>query len=159
MSERFAESTNLAHGVVEDTIPEDDVYRHDENPVIVWQFGDDYWLGIGSRVGLDTVIEFDSARWEPGEYSGTLWLTKTVGDTKITTGHIDWHAAYPTRELGLVGEWFVERIIDFDDYRSGVDCPECGGEVLHLPMHSACDSPHCDFFCEGHLDPPEDTRD
>lgn len=151
-TERFDESTNRTYGVVDDAIPEEDIYRHDENPVSVSQFDEDgqYWLHIGSRVGLDTTIMFDSVRWEPNDYGGTLWFERSLGDEELTTGNIDWHPATPMRSLGLVGEWLSE-MVDLSEYRSGVDCPECDGEILHIRMHSTCESVDCDFYCEGQL--------
>ncbi len=159
-TDRFAESTTRKWGVVDDAIPEEDVYRHDENPVLVSQFGEGekYWIHLGSRVGLDTTIMFDSLRWEPGEYGGTLWFERDCGDESVTVGNVDWHPATPMRKLGLVGEWLAERI-DLSEYRSGVDCPKCDGEILHIGLHSTCENHECDLYTEGYIQPPEDDGD
>lgn len=151
-SDRFDESHNLKYGVVKDEIPESDVYRGDQNPVLITQFEENgtYSLRIGSRVGKDTIIFFDSVVWQAEEYGGTLWFKREVGDETVSTGNLDWSAAFPSSDLGLVGEWFYEQI-DLPPYRADVDCPDCGGQVLHLPMSSACEELDCDFYCEGHL--------
>lgn len=155
--ERFSESTNLKYGVVEDSIPEEDIYRGDEQPVIITQMdeGREYRLHIGSRVGLDTAIKFDTVDWHPGEYQGTLFLERTVGEEKVTAATLDWHAAEPRDPLGLVGEWFRERI-NLSEYYAGIECPECGGELLHFPMSTECEEVGCDLYVEGHIQPPDD---
>lgn len=155
--DRFEESTRRQYGVVDERIPEDDVYRHDENPLLVSQFRDDggYWLDLGSRAGLENTIIFDSLRWEPGEYGGTLWFERECGDESVTVGLLDFHPATPMRRLALVGEWLAERI-DLSEYRAGVECPECGDEILHIGMHSTCEDYECEFYVEGYIQPPED---
>lgn len=159
-SNRFAESTNLKYGIVEDSIPEEDIYRGDEQPVIITQMdeGREYRFHIGSRVGLDTTIEFDTVDWYAGEYQGTLMLKRSVGEQTVTVATIDWHAAEPREGLGLVGEWFRERI-DLSEYHAGIECRECGGELLHFPMSTQCEGVDCDFYVEGHIQPPDDGLD
>lgn len=144
--ERFAESTNLKYGVVEDSIPEDDVYRHDENPVHITQFeeGGEYWLHVGSHVGLETTIMFDELEW----HEGTLWFKRTVEGAEITTGNIEWHILDADHDLGLVGEWFLEQL-DIDEYRTDHECPQCGETILEFNEVSGCESLDCDFFVEG----------
>lgn len=83
-------------------------------------------------------------------FQGTLWFEYAVGDRQVTVGSLDWHAGFPSRELGLVGEWFYEQV-DLSEYRAGCECPDCGGELLNLPMHSVCESIGCEFFFEGNI--------
>lgn len=159
-SNRFEESTRREYGVVDDEIPEDDVFRHDQNTVMVSQFEEDgeYWLHLGTCVGLDSIIMFDDLRWDPGEYGGTLWFKRNCGDESVTVGNLDWHPATPMRKLGLVGEWLADQI-DLSEYRAGVECPECGGEILHIGMHSTCEDYNCEVYCEGYLQPSDEQEE
>lgn len=142
--DRFAESTNLKWGVVEDSIPEKDVYRHDENPVFITRFNDEYSLHIGSRVGVDSTIHFESLSWD----DGTLFFKKTVSGSEVFTGHLDWHPVEAGHDFGLVGEWFLEQL-DLGEYRTEIECPNCGGSVLRFRMFSGCENTDCDFIVEG----------
>lgn len=144
-SQRYAESTNLKYGVVEDRIPEEDVYRHDENPIMVTKQSGTYWLSLGSRVGADTTITFDSLDWA----LGTLWFRREVGDEEITVGYLDWHINSPTDRFGLIGEWFLDQL-DIDEYRTEHDCPECGDTVLKFMEFYGCENVDCDFICDGY---------
>lgn len=150
--DKYAKSTNRKYGIVDDEISEKDVYRHDENPVMLSQFDEDgtYWLGIGSRVGLDTSILFDRLHWTPGEFSGTLWLERETKDACVTVANIShWHPATPMVRLGLVGEWIAERI-DLSEFETEHQCPDCGATVLDIRLHWTCDNTDCEFYRSVH---------
>jgi len=156
--DRFAESTRRTHGVVDEQIPEDEIYRSEHNHLRVSQFQEDgkYWINLGASVGLENTIFFDSVDWRPGEYGGTLYFERECNGEKIRVGSLEYHPVTPMLKLGLVGEWLAEQV-DLTEYRAGIDCPECSAEVLHIGLHSTCEDHECGFYVEGHLHPPDDA--